>query len=471
MPLPLVIPTLTIQTPSPTHAPYILIPGSPPPQRKLSQPDCNFDLKQPRKMLKEFDKPTSLDLPGIPPLITITCNMSETESDAESTSPATKSSSHLSASSTGMTYLSPFSIARTDHNASESNLSSSGYSSMASPGPSRCGSNNPLCPSEMEDPGAGSHYSHLARRSSPQLKTNFHANNETTNDKANNEKRGRSDSETLSDDPLLESNDEGIGTDHLDEKADEAELKGPDDIEVFVINDTDCAKGFKDFHGSKPCVLTSCEKSLDENMDHLLPPSSNCKNSLQLPSIVVQCDSGNEKPKSPMSSRSESPLSDRTTGMDRFSSKFYGQHKDLLPFTDSDGLYDFPSSDKVNVASLAHQHKRSSSKKREKKLLRNCKTPSPTKSVTMNSLCYNLDVPIKEHFYKNASPRKPSPKRRIRPQVVSSSSSSEGIVSTREGKQEPTKWPTEPERKSNHKCRKSSETSEEESADVSISFK
>lgn len=471
-PPPLIIPTLTIQTPSPTHThtSSILIPGSPPPQRKFSQPDCSFELKQPRKLLKEFDKPTSLDLPGIPPLITITCNMSETESDAESTSPATKSSSHLSASSTGMTYLSPFSIARTDHNASESNLSSSGYSSMASPGPSRCGSNNPLCPSEMEDPGTSSHYSHLARRSSPQLKSHF-SGTDTSNNKSSNEKRGRSDSETLSDDPLLESNDEGIGTDQLDEKADgDGELKDAVDLEVFVISDTESAKNFKDFHGNKLCVLTSYEKSLDENMDHLLPPSSNCKNSLQLPSIVVQCDSNNEKHLSPISSRSESPLSDRTSGVDRFSSKFYGQHKDLLPFTDSDGLYDFPSSDKVNITSLSHQHKKSTTRKREKKQHRNCKTPSPTRSITINSLCYNLDVPIKEPFYKITSPRKPSPKRRIRPQVVSSSSSSESIASAREGKQEITKWPTQPERTSSHKSRKSLETSEEETGDVSVIF-
>lgn len=56
-----------------------------------------------------------------------------------------------------MCYLSPFSIcAREDRAPSESNLSSSGYSSMASPGPSRCGSNNPLYPSgdiDDNDPG------------------------------------------------------------------------------------------------------------------------------------------------------------------------------------------------------------------------------------------------------------------------------------------------------------------------------
>lgn len=357
-----------------------------------------------------------------------------------------------------MMYLSPFSIgARLDHNVSESNLSSSGYSSMASPGPSRCGSNNPLCPSEMDDPGSGSPYSHLGRRSSHLMKTHFPATNEASESNENNEKRGRSDSETLSDDPLVESNDEGIGTDQLDEKVDD----GAKDLDVFVISDSDLPS----ILANKSCVVKSSDKTSDEIVGHLLPPSSNSKNSLQLPSIVVQCESGNEKHLSPMSSRSESPLSDRTPGMDRFSSKFYGQHKDLLPFTDSDGLYDFSSSDKV--ASLTQQHKKSSTRKRDKKMLfRNCKTPSPTKSVTLNS----LDVPMKETFYKITSPRKPSPKRRVRPQVVSSSSSSESIVSTKSinASAEATKTPAQLDSSN----RKSLDTSEgEDTGDVSYFIK
>lgn len=78
------------------------------------------------------------------PSITVT-PMSELESDAETISnPAT---------TTRMNYLSPFTIITTcaSRTASESNLSSSGYSSMASPGPSRSGSSNPLCISESED--------------------------------------------------------------------------------------------------------------------------------------------------------------------------------------------------------------------------------------------------------------------------------------------------------------------------------
>lgn len=94
-------------------------------------------------------------------MITVTANMSEAESDADlnmmsPTVGKSGSGHHLMVPSSGMCYLSPFSICtRGDRTISESNLSSSGYSSMASPGPSRCGSSNPLCPNEMEDPGNG----------------------------------------------------------------------------------------------------------------------------------------------------------------------------------------------------------------------------------------------------------------------------------------------------------------------------
>ena len=78
------------------------------------------------------------------PFIMVTCSTSEAESDVEA---VTASAS----TATGMCYLSPFSMcSRADRIASESNLSSSGYSSMASPGPSRCGSSNPLSASEVE---------------------------------------------------------------------------------------------------------------------------------------------------------------------------------------------------------------------------------------------------------------------------------------------------------------------------------
>ena len=88
------------------------------------------------------------------PAITISITpMSEVESDAD-TSSGSLNPVIISTSHQGMSYLSPFSTVITtcsSRTTSESNLSSSGYSSMASPGPSRSGSSNPLCISESED--------------------------------------------------------------------------------------------------------------------------------------------------------------------------------------------------------------------------------------------------------------------------------------------------------------------------------
>lgn len=464
-----VIPLLTIQQPSPTHhIPSIYLPGSPPPQRgSHMETSFPFPGKGPRRLLKELDKPNSLDLPCPPPLITITCNMSEAESDTESISPAAKTGGvHLGVpggSSVGMCYLSPFSMcSRADRTASESNLSSSGYSSMASPGPSRCGSNNPLCPSEVEDPpGPGSGcgpgttilpgHSLIQRKPSPLLRT---PESTTCPSQCEGEAekppenhglqgghcRGRSDSETLSDDLFLESNDEGIGTDHLDEKIEEGELKSAKELEVFIGKDL--LENGKTLLGLPLLSASAVAKfgSVDTGLDccKLLAPSSihSSKSSLQLPAIVVQADAGGcEKHLSPVSSRSESPLSDKTGGLGRFSPLFYGRHKsDQLPFTDSDGLYDCPSSDcplnRVQGNTTAH-HRKSTGRRRERRSasrgVGGNKTPSPTKATTF------LDVPGKEQYCRPTAVRKPSPKRsRTRTQPrISSSSSSESVNSTR----------------------------------------
>lgn len=157
----------------------------------------------------------------------------------------------------------------------------------------------------------------------------------------------------------------GISTDHLDEKIEEGELKSAKELEVFITNEYD---------STKPESLSITSLSIpragkcDVSIDRLMPqPSTACKITLQLPSIVVQSDSNVEKHLSPISSRSESPLSDKTNGLERFSSQFYGRNKDALPFTDSDGLYDFPSTDKVNVSvSTQQQHRKTMGRRREK---------------------------------------------------------------------------------------------------------
>lgn len=106
---------------------------------------------------------------------------------------------------------------------------------MASPGPSRCGSNNPLCPSEMEDGGGGS--GPHTRRQIPLMRTSSSPDGGATssNNSESGRPRGRSDSETLSDDcVLLESNDEGIGTDHIDEKIEEGQIRSAKDLQTML---------------------------------------------------------------------------------------------------------------------------------------------------------------------------------------------------------------------------------------------
>lgn len=296
-----------------------------------------------------MEKPGSLDFPFVPPMITITANLNEIESDAECLSPATTKAAPMNRlcvphPSAQMTYLSPFSMCtRGDRAPSEGNLSSSGYSSMASPGPSRCNSNNPLCPSELEDVGSGSGLSAVPpRRQTSILKKGGDLGTLGLSSSGTNEQfRRRSDSETLSDETLLESNDEGIGTDHLDEKLEDGEITSAKDLELYIGKEL--IETGKNMLNQEECVTMS---------------------QLQLPSIVIQSE-GFEK-LSPVSSRSESPLSERNGGIGRFSPQFYGKKDQQLPFTDSDGLYDFPSSDGKGSGATV-QHRKSTGRRRERK--------------------------------------------------------------------------------------------------------
>ncbi|CAL8100723.1 unnamed protein product [Orchesella dallaii] len=86
--------------------------------------------------------PQIWDCPLVPPMITIN-QSSEAESDSDTTVAKSIRRPNLN-------FLSPF-AGDTNRVPSESNLSTSGYSSMASPCASRCPSVSPLCPSEMDD--------------------------------------------------------------------------------------------------------------------------------------------------------------------------------------------------------------------------------------------------------------------------------------------------------------------------------
>lgn len=347
----LIIPELVVQTPSPIkeRLPVIHFLGSPPPQRaSIGASSGLFPSKQQqKKLMMQFEKAGSLDFPFIPPTITINMS-SEVESDADFLSPTTPKISLLpNKNPAGMTYLSPFSMgARNERAPSEGNLSSSGYSSMASPGPSRCGSNSKLCGNEMDAMISISIPSTANARHHQSIlkKTNENIDKLTGRKKDENDGfRKRSDSETLSDEALLESNDEGIGTDHLDEKIEEGQINSAKDLEVFI--------GKELFENGKSIM----------NSEDVVTMSQ-----LQLPSIVIQSEQGVEK-LSPVSSRSESPLSDRNNGMGRFSPQYYGMKDQKLPFTDSDGLYDFPSSDGKGGAADLAQHRKSTGKRRERR--------------------------------------------------------------------------------------------------------
>lgn len=100
--------------------------------------------------------------------------------------------------------------------------------------------------------------------------------------------------------------------------------------------------------------------------------------SLQLPEplpswALYSCDGGNgddtKMRGSPVSSRSESPLSDaKSAGFGRFSTHFYGMSRTDLPYTDSDGLYDYPSSETVlPPSSIPRRHARKCDRRRERK--------------------------------------------------------------------------------------------------------
>lgn len=362
-------------------------------------------------------------------MITINAVVTETESDLEIMSPAAiKNGNHLNLPRHDMCYLSPFSIViRNERTISESNLSSSGYSSMASPAASRCGSSNPLYPHDIDDAGPSGQQSKLhkmitMRRSSSHGKESTYSM--FCNDISEQEEEIRhqaSDSETFSDDMPAESNDEGIGTDHIEEKIEGGQIRSAKELENYI------------------------EKELLDSGRKILSEDSHTMSQLQLPTIVIQQD-GVEKSMSPVSSRSESPIrysvwcsslffcfsnvvkqtkavthnnhkqlsrffriffprsyllffyvlvhSERT-GMNRFSPQFYNRKEQMLPFTDSDGLYDFPSSDGRGNSSSKIQHsKKSSVKRRDRKLSR-----AASKSFYQKQFCSSKNCKVNLCFF------------------------------------------------------------------------
>lgn len=355
-------------------------PGSPPPHKE--KPVVN------RKMLKDMEKPISLDLPAPPPVITVTCM-----SDSDTESVTTKNGTDSSKNGGGMCYLSPFSMcSRADRIASESNLSSSGYSS----GPSRCNSNTRLCPLDCSDDSN--------RRISPLINT---------------PEIREMDSETTT---YSENDDEGFDT----ETTDAIGMQGDPGAKTS-------GRG-KHYRSMQGCSTELETESLKSSPTNLIKHSAGAESDSYvrhqpLPSIMIHqypstlhLSTDMLHDKSPVSSRSESPLSDKTVF--RFSPMFYGR------ITDSDSIYDFTSSDCAM--------KKRTSKKRERKrrhlggsgfIGSLCSTPSETMARGNSVLL--LDVPGRSDKKKSRS--KPNTRRRSRSQqtiVPSSSSSTDSLNDT-----------------------------------------
>ncbi|KAG1701363.1 Cubilin [Nymphon striatum] len=111
---------------------------------KLS--DCKFHTMPERDTVPDEIQPAYKTIIN-PPKILITSNASSCDSEGVMSPPMTpRCILHDQRKSPVMTYLSPLTTISQGggRTISESNLSSSGYSSMASPGPSRCGSRTPL---------------------------------------------------------------------------------------------------------------------------------------------------------------------------------------------------------------------------------------------------------------------------------------------------------------------------------------
>ncbi|KAK2723116.1 hypothetical protein QYM36_001707, partial [Artemia franciscana] len=386
------IPVLQIIAPSPVEEILPVLPrkkqdefswktvhiGSPPVRKiPILTIESEIETGLPKKYLRDLqEKSNSLDFPFVPPIITITSSFSEIESDTESPD--------QTGSKTTMCYLSPFSYLerRPEMTSSESNLSSSGYSSMASPGPSPSTSSKTLCGADDMPLKA-----HRIRSMTPSFDSTSPPIDSPLDQKNKKRHFFRSDSEFTDQEApqaevaeehesTLESNDDDR-VDRIRERIDEGELKSAKDLKDYIAN-IDLLP--------KPIVPKS--QSLDskntiQRMSNLKSDSLDTKLmfnklshdsflSLKPPTIVVQTlltdDKEEERKLSPVSSRSESPLSDSKSF--RFSSIYLGLSRRDLPFTDSDALYDYPSSEAIqrDFPEVAPQrHPKKIEKKRERR--------------------------------------------------------------------------------------------------------
>ena len=373
------------------------------------------------------EKPGSLDLPHIATNVPIILN---TDSDPDS--PLIRRPSVTSTSK----FLSPFFGAVGLHATSESNLSSSGYSSAYSPGPSRCNSNNPLFCGETDEPMTPP-VSSIPSKSHALKKLNYLQSTPTTCHPLScpsstvpvtlpsvkvNFILGRTDSETT-DEPQTSQQDSALEVDTNDEP----ELE--DIMEPHCSKEINTNKSEPDVHKQR-IILTSSHSFPKETPKlQRLPPTIVVHTSLQNESMLE--DYLAEKPMklSPASSRSESPISDSKLSVHKIYPAFFSSAGKLeIPYTDSDGLYDYPSSEVIN-SEKAPQKRRHGNRKLKRASVK-IKVGHFALSESHTSVMKpteTLEPP------QQRSPRRVSPKRRLRSQnsVDLLSSSNESIESQR----------------------------------------
>ncbi|CAG7720057.1 unnamed protein product [Allacma fusca] len=417
----------------------------------------------------------SVGLPLAPPVITIN-QSSEAESDSDT--PIVRKLIRRP----NLTFLSPF-VGSTDRVPSESNLSTSGYSSMASPCPSRCPSVSPLCPSEAEDNYHCSHHHSQGpylRRSSltpaTPRKSSLTQRRCSLNSMSPFVCSSRDSTMTFNE-KYEDEGKENTQPSNQDIETDSAvEVEAETDLDnqppTPGICDTISEEMKVDFlqvprksmpkSRSLDMNVTSPEQrkhqlkgdSLDSKLNVVDPNAPNFRkfieNACNGGSILeMPEEQSNEKKRlSPVSSRSDSPISELSVvGVGVCS-----------PLTDSDGIYDCPSSEVPNGNKPIQQLQiRRSGRKRERKLsataihkkndgngisLENhnqdgtykkefSPTPDPGLSSTMDKEKAYMTPPTSNHAVSGTSK---SPKRRVRASSFNpstSSSSAESLNSSR----------------------------------------
>lgn len=249
----------------------------------------------------------------------------------------------------------------------------------------------------------------------------------------------RTDSETT-DDPAASSQPE----------ADSAlELDTNDECSDGVAHGVEASKlsGVDEAEAQRQRLLMSSSQSFPKESPRLTrsPPSIVVHASLQSESSLEDCLTDKPSRLSPVSSRSESPISDSRLSVARIYPAFFGvSGKPELPYTDSDGLYDCPSSEVLNsdCHASASPLKRLGRKRLKRTSGKGIKSFLGLGSVGSGEGCSGASAaPAQSEGAKSRlepphwerSPRRLSPKRRVRAQtsVDLLSSSNESITSQR----------------------------------------